>query len=606
MPRPFRRPPVAIAIALAAASLSAALAVAATLAAGASANTDGPALVDFEADGLSPAAVAIVPGASVRWTNRDQVGHNTTHLPPAGEPSLWNSYELVPGAAFTHTFTAAGTYRYFDFFDADNPAYQGVVIVTTGEVPDTPTPRPTRTEGPSPTRPPPTATPMPTATPSPTAVLLQGQLLPYSGGCPAEAAVRLCSTGRSVPISAGFDLSAYQYLDVNVEGVETICPSTGEAVVLVSSIRALPAGCSAPTPTPPPSPTPSTTDNLALGRTVRVSLEVPGYGASLATDGDPATAWYAASETAWAYVDLGTERTLNQVVLRWSDPFAARFGIYAWDAPRGQWSGLYWNDTGRGGDETISLPPTYARYLLLYAVGSSAPQGGFAVGELEVYGRQRPNLALGASLVASGAQECCPPWLAADGDFATGWASRRGNPAPWYRLHLPPATDITEVRLYWDHFAFPTTYSLVFYQAGEARQLIVPAAPPGLNRFEFTWPMRTDVLLVYAHRLSALGFVAMSEAQLYGPRLEELSPGPPPAGGGLLARPGLSLPEVSPGRRSWLRPRRLQPGDGPLPPVRLLETGTTLKWEDPGADQPWAAGAPSPGVTEELLQRRGG
>jgi plastocyanin len=500
-------------------------------------------VVEYRSDGLTMRAVAVPPGGRVRWVNRDAVAHNTTHLPPAGEPSRWNSYEIPPGGSYTQDFPVIGAFRYFDFYDPDDPTLTGVVIVTTGEMPDTPTPLPTPTIGPTETPPQPTPTRTPTPTASPAPQVFRGNLTAYSGICVADALLTICGTGAPLPLIAGYDLSAYFGLDVQVEGVQATCPVTGGGVVLISSIHALPSGCSGATATPEPTPTPVVTDNLARDRNARASTETQGHVATNLTDARLETTWEAIGEAAWAYVDLGAATTFNQVVLRWAAYPATRYGLYVWHEGRGEWTGLYWTDEGRGGVEAVSLRTTYARYVLVYAVDATVA-GRYELAEFEVYGREQPNLALGSAVAGSAGQECCPPWYAVDGDFRTGWASVRGNPTPWLRVHLPELTDITEVRLYWDHFAFPTAYSLVFYEGGEGRQLIVPSAPPGLNRFEFSWPMRADTVLIYSHQLSALGFVALAECELYGPPVIALG-GPSPASGGRLAggKHG-QLPEV--------------------------------------------------------------
>jgi hypothetical protein len=290
------------------------------------------------------------------------------------------------------------------------------------------------------------------------------------------------------------------------------------------------------------------------------------------TDGNSGTYWEAIGESAWAYVDLGTEMTFNQVIVDWGPAPATRYGLYSWNAARAEWAAMYWNDNGQGGRETISVPAVYARYVLIYTVATNTPRT-YSVGEMEIHGRERPNLALGAAVVASGSQECCPSWYAVDGDFRTGWASTRSQPNPWLQVHLPSATDITEVRLYWDHFAYPTAYSLVFYNGGEQpRQLIVPSAPPGLNRFEFSWPMRADTILVYGHYLTPLGFVALSETELYGPPLVNLSSGPSratfPAGAEWRSRGTGRLPRAPSDRSSPALPavRLVGGGDGPERP----------------------------------------
>ena len=61
-------------------------------------------IVDFAFD---PAAVEIPVGATVTWTNTGAAPHTAT-----ASDGTFDSGELAPGATFSHTFTAAGTFPY--------------------------------------------------------------------------------------------------------------------------------------------------------------------------------------------------------------------------------------------------------------------------------------------------------------------------------------------------------------------------------------------------------------------------------------------------------------------------------------------------------------
>jgi plastocyanin len=89
----------------------------------AAAQGENEVVIEFRSDGLTMRAVAVRPGGTVRWVNRDSVAHNTTHLPPAGEPSRWNSYEIPPGESFVQRFPQLGAWRYFDFYDPEDPTF---------------------------------------------------------------------------------------------------------------------------------------------------------------------------------------------------------------------------------------------------------------------------------------------------------------------------------------------------------------------------------------------------------------------------------------------------------------------------------------------------
>jgi plastocyanin len=56
---------------------------------------------------FSPQAVTVSVGQTVTWTNADTVAHTTT-----SNSGIWNSGPVQPGASFSQTFTASGTYAY--------------------------------------------------------------------------------------------------------------------------------------------------------------------------------------------------------------------------------------------------------------------------------------------------------------------------------------------------------------------------------------------------------------------------------------------------------------------------------------------------------------
>ncbi|HEX7285968.1 MAG TPA: cupredoxin family copper-binding protein [Candidatus Angelobacter sp.] len=57
---------------------------------------------------FSPATLTVSPGATVRWTNKDDVPHTVVSSDKA-----FTSNTLDTDQEFTYTFTKAGTYNYF-------------------------------------------------------------------------------------------------------------------------------------------------------------------------------------------------------------------------------------------------------------------------------------------------------------------------------------------------------------------------------------------------------------------------------------------------------------------------------------------------------------
>ena len=82
------------------------------------------ALVAIRNFGFQPATVRVKPGTTVTWINCEPPG--TDEHTSTSDDALWDSPFLPPGATYSHTFGAAGT---FDYHCLPHPFMQGVVIV---------------------------------------------------------------------------------------------------------------------------------------------------------------------------------------------------------------------------------------------------------------------------------------------------------------------------------------------------------------------------------------------------------------------------------------------------------------------------------------------
>jgi hypothetical protein len=242
---------------------------------------------------------------------------------------------------------------------------------------------------------------------------------------------------------------------------------------------------------------------------------LPAYEPDRATDGQQATFWFSDHQVSWAYVDLGEARTFNQIRLDWAAPYATRYGIYVWE--EGAWRGRLVVDNARGGEDVRTLTFTTARYVMLYLMTSSAPSGGFALREWEVYGEERPNWALGQPVLASSDQAGQVGAYATDGLMGTFWVSAPGDTNPWLAVYLPASVQMTEFRLWWTS-AFPRYYSLVFFEKG-LRTLYSPVQLPngGLHRLVGRVPVRADTVMIYTHESAPQGFIGLQEIEILGP-----------------------------------------------------------------------------------------
>ena len=69
--------------------------------------TPGANEVFIQGMAFNPATITISAGTTVTWTNKDAVNHTVTSL-----TALFGSGSLDPGATFSFTFPAPGTYSY--------------------------------------------------------------------------------------------------------------------------------------------------------------------------------------------------------------------------------------------------------------------------------------------------------------------------------------------------------------------------------------------------------------------------------------------------------------------------------------------------------------
>jgi hypothetical protein len=360
------------------------------------------------------------------------------------------------------------------------------------------------------------ATPRPTDSP----VTVTGLLVDGDGVCGASWRVQRCGDNALVPVRSDMDISPFRGSLVRVQGLPADCAVNGRSYLWLSSVEPV-ADCAPPTPTPVASPTPALGSDLALNRPVIASADDPAAPARHAVDGDPGTAWVDPGHAAWIYVDLGQERTFSRMRLGWGLPHALRYGIFVLEY--GEWAFKYEVDGSDGGVDEFVIPRLYGRYVLLYAVESASPAGGYSLNSWEIYGQETPNLAFGQSVSVSDALDGYPGHLANDGQYDTGWASLArpprgpGEGMPWLLLRLAPGTPVVELRATWDYVAFPWVYRVVFYDGEARRALQLRSIRGGQHLVSWPLPVRADAILLYTDLLPSVGQVALAELEVYGP-----------------------------------------------------------------------------------------
>jgi plastocyanin len=70
---------------------------------------------------FNPNPIRIATGTTVIWMNNDIIFHTTS-----ANGGSWDSGDVAPGATFSRTFTAAGTFPYHCAF---HPNMVGTVVV---------------------------------------------------------------------------------------------------------------------------------------------------------------------------------------------------------------------------------------------------------------------------------------------------------------------------------------------------------------------------------------------------------------------------------------------------------------------------------------------
>jgi len=195
--------------------------------------------------------------------------------------------------------------------------------------------------------------------------------------------------------------------------------------------------------------------NLALNKPVTVSsAESASYAGANAVDGNIGTRWSSAyADQQYIIVDLGAQKAISSVVLRWEAAYAKQFQIQT-SNDNNTWTTVYSNYNGTGGTNTITFSAT-ARYVKVYAF-QRATAYGYSLYELEVMGDDggssagSGNLALGKSATASSTDSSAnAAAYALDGNNATRWSSAYAEPQHFI-VDLGSSQTVSSVVIRWE------------------------------------------------------------------------------------------------------------------------------------------------------------
>lgn len=124
--------------------------------------------------------------------------------------------------------------------------------------------------------------------------------------------------------------------------------------------------------------------DVAKVKTVVTSTSDTTNISSYAVDNDKNTYWQATGTgNQWIYVDLGSSKSINKVILDWaSSRYATNYTIQT-SSDASNWSTIYTKSGGTGGKETITFTSTNARYVKMNA--TAAGQNAYGIKGFGVY-----------------------------------------------------------------------------------------------------------------------------------------------------------------------------------------------------------------------------
>ena len=126
-------------------------------------------------------------------------------------------------------------------------------------------------------------------------------------------------------------------------------------------------------------------DNIALGKNVKVSSsENPSVDGSKIVDNDGTTRWSSEfTDNQYCQIDLGKNYTINKVTFNWEASYAKEYKIQV-SKDGNNWTTVYENNNGKGGEESVVFDATECRYVKMQGV-KRALAYGYSLWEMGVY-----------------------------------------------------------------------------------------------------------------------------------------------------------------------------------------------------------------------------
>lgn len=131
----------------------------------------------------------------------------------------------------------------------------------------------------------------------------------------------------------------------------------------------------------------NTNTNLALNKPVTASSTNSSYPTSRAVDGNTSTHWrsgsVSSSTVVWLRVDLQSTQTVSRVMVKWNSSYYAKNYQIQTSQDDLNWSTVYTDNSGNGGDDNCAFATTTARYVRVYMTKNN--KSTERIKELEVY-----------------------------------------------------------------------------------------------------------------------------------------------------------------------------------------------------------------------------
>ncbi|WP_097318030.1 chitosanase [Paractinoplanes atraurantiacus] len=126
---------------------------------------------------------------------------------------------------------------------------------------------------------------------------------------------------------------------------------------------------------------------ISRGRPATASSVERGATAAQATDTSTVTRWASASGpgSQWLRIDLGSVKRVDRVSLRWSGAYARTYRVQT-SMDGANWASVYATTKGNGGTDDLKRLNGTGRFVRVLATQRATRTGGYALGDVRVYG----------------------------------------------------------------------------------------------------------------------------------------------------------------------------------------------------------------------------